>query len=135
MAKVTSMGKKVQLGNLSLNLKLTGKAILNIEKRLGKSVMALFMNGEGQMQLPPTNEILIVLQGANQTHGVSDKDMVEAFQEYLDQGNLPMDLFTTLSELFEESGFFGNKKTIKEAEEVTLDVDTPETDETDSDSL
>lgn len=130
MAKVTTMGKKVQLGNLSLDLKLNGRAILNIEKRLGKSVMALFMNPDGAMQLPPTNEILIVLQGANQKHGITDNDMVEAFQEFLDQGNSPMDLFMTLSDLFNESGFFGSKKSDKkEEEEVSLDAAPTETED------
>ncbi|WP_191988171.1 DUF6096 family protein [Levilactobacillus enshiensis] len=132
MAKVTSMGKKFQLGNLALNLKLNGRAVLNIEKRLGKSVMSLFMNADGGMKLPPSNEILIVLQGANQNHGITDKDMVEAFQDYLNQGNSPMDLFIELSSLFDESGFFGskNKPTKKvTAKEVTLDTKPAETDD------
>lgn len=122
MTKVASIGKKVQLGKLALSLKLDARSILNIEKRLGKSAMSLFMSADGQMQLPPSNEILIVLQGANQTHGVSDEAMVDAFQSYLDQGNSPMDLFLMLTELFQESGFFGNKKAAKEVEEVSLDV-------------
>lgn len=139
MPKAATMGKKIQLGNLTLDVVLNGRAILNIEKRLGKSVMSLFMSSDGEMKLPPVNEILIVLQGANQTHGVSDKDMVEAFQKYLDQDNSPMDLFMVLSDLFQESGFFGSKnqddktKTI-EAEEVTLDAEPAEADQ-DSDSL
>ncbi|VDG18248.1 hypothetical protein [Lactobacillus brevis] [Lactiplantibacillus mudanjiangensis] len=121
MAKVADMGTQFQLGNLSLNLKLDGRAILNIEKRLKKSVMALFMSGDGSMQLPPTSEILIVLQGANKTHGITDKDMIAAFQEYLDQGNSPMDLFMALSNLFDDAGFFGNKNKDKKVTDQTLD--------------
>ena len=125
--KTASGNTQFQLGHLTLDLKLDGRAILNIEKRLGKSVMALFMNADGGMQMPPTNEILIVLQGANTKHGVSDADMINAFGEYLDQGNSPMDLFLKLTSLFEDSGFFGNKKADSNEQ---LSLDTPVTDET-----
>lgn len=133
MTKVTTMGKQLQLGHLNLNLKLNGRAILNIEKRLGKSIMSLFMNSNGSMKLPPSNEILIVLQGANQTHGIKDADMVKGFEEYLDEGHTTMDLFTTLTDLFSESGFFGKakrptKKTVK-AEEISLDAEPTDDDE------
>lgn len=84
--------------------------MLEIEKRLGKSMMSLFMSGNGDMKLPPINEILIVLQGANQTHGVTDKDIVSGFEKYYDEGHAPMELFAVLTDLFQESGFFGKKE-------------------------
>ena len=68
--------------------------------------------------------MLIVLQGANQTHGVTDNDIFSAFEKYFDEGHTPMDLFTVLTDLFQESGFFGKttsaSKTNTESE-VTLD--------------
>lgn len=116
--------KKFEMGGLQLELKLTGRDILNIEKRLGKSMMSLFMSADGGMKLPPLNEMLIVLQGANQTHGVTDNDIFAAFEKYFDEGHAPMDLFTVLTDLFQESGFFGKtasaSKTNTESE-VTLD--------------
>ena len=124
--------KTVQLGNLELDLKLGGREIFKIERRLGKSMLSLFMDSQGGNKLPPVNEILIVLQGANQSHGVTDKRVIEAFEQYLDDGHTTMDLFNELMELFDESGFFGKKKkkgtkTNTESEEVTLDsVETTE---------
>nr|WP_241674198.1 DUF6096 family protein [Lactiplantibacillus plantarum] len=97
--------KKFEMGGLQLELKLTGRDILNIEKRLGKSMMSLFMSADGGMKLPPLNEMLIVLQGANQTHGVTDNDIFAAFEKYFDEGHAPMDLFTVLTDLFQESVF------------------------------
>jgi len=132
-AKVTTMKptKKLDLGGLQLELKLTGRDILNIEKRLGKSMMSLFMSGDGSMKLPPLNEMLIVLQGANQTHGVSDSDIIKAFENYFDAGHAPMELFSVLTDLFRESGFFGKQdsdsKTNTESE-VTLDNDPTDQD-------
>ncbi|MBB1099966.1 hypothetical protein H5R88_07630 [Limosilactobacillus sp. WF-MT5-A] len=118
--------KTMQLGDLELELKLGGREVFKIERRLGKSMMSLFMDSRGGQKLPPVNEILIVLQGANQKHGVTDKRLVAAFEKYLDEGNTTMDLFNDLMDLFEESGFFGKKKkgskTATESE-VTLDAD------------
>nr|DAU10781.1 MAG TPA: tail assembly chaperone [Caudoviricetes sp.] len=124
--------KTVQLGDLELDLKLGGREIFKIERRLGKSMLSLFMDSQGGNKLPPVNEILIVLQGANQNHGVTDKRVIEAFEQYLVDGHTTMDLFNELMELFDESGFFGKKKkkgtkTNTESEEVTLDsVETTE---------
>ena len=124
--------KTVQLGDLELDLKLGGREIFKIERRLGKSMLSLFMDSQGGNKLPPVNEILIVLQGASQNHGVTDKRVIEAFEQYLGDGHTTMDLFNELMELFDESGFFGKKKkkgtkTNTESEEVTLDsVETTE---------
>lgn len=119
--------KKFDLGGLQLELKLTGRDILNIEKRLGKSMMSLFMSPDGGMKLPPLNEMLIVLQGANQTHGVTDSDIINAFEKYYEAGNAPADLFNVLTDLFQESGFFGKKKAgaskTNSESVVTLDAD------------
>lgn len=123
--------KTVQLGDLELDLKLGGREIFKIERRLGKSMLSLFMDSQGGNKLPPVNEILIVLQGANQSHGVTDKRVIEAFEQYLDDGHTTMDLFNELMELFDKSGFFGKKKKkgtkTNTESEVTLDsVETTE---------
>lgn len=123
--------KTVQLGDLELDLKLGGREIFKIERRLGKSMLSLFIDSQGGNKLPPVNEILIVLQGANQNHGVTDKRVIEAFEQYLDDGHTTMDLFNELMELFDESGFFGKKKKkgtkTNTESEVTLDsVETTE---------
>ena len=63
--------KKMEFGDLELSLRLGGREIFNAEKRLGKSMLSLFMDSQGGNKLPPVNEILIVLQSANQTAGVT----------------------------------------------------------------
>lgn len=107
---MTKQGKTIQLGTLALDCKLDGKAILTIEKRLKKSILSLFMDANGNAQLPPANELLIVLQGANKTHGVSDQDIIEAFESYIENGGTTVDLFSNVSDLLQESGFFGKAK-------------------------
>ena len=114
--------KQVEFGGLNLQLRLDGKSILNIEKRLDESLMGLFINGNGGMRLPATNKLLIVLQGANQTSNVGDIDIVRAFDKYIDEGHTTLELFTTIQELLEDSGFFGKEKT-EEISGVSLDND------------
>ncbi|MCR1895837.1 DUF6096 family protein [Ligilactobacillus murinus] len=120
--------KKLEFGDLELSLRLDGRSIFNAEKRLGKSMLSLFMDSQGGNKLPPVNEILIVLQSANQTSGVTDAKIVKAFEKYLDQGHTTMDLFGELMELLELSGFFGKKaKTSSktDSESVSLENEEP----------
>lgn len=124
--------KIVAFGGLNLQLRLTAKAILGIEKRLDKSLMSLFISGQGGMKLPPSNELLIVLQGANQTSGVTDQKIVDAFEKFLDEGNTTIDVQEIVQGLLEDAGFFGKKETGGESEEdeekeapFSLDAEAP----------
>lgn len=98
------------LSGINLQLILDGKAIYNIERRLGKSIMALFMGPQGGMSLPPVNELLLVIQGANKTSGVTDKLLAEAFFTFIDEGHTTMELQEVVQGLLEDAGFFGKTK-------------------------
>jgi hypothetical protein len=104
-----------ELGNLTLQLRLDGKAVLAIEKRLDEGIMGLFVKKQGEIKLPPSNSLLIVLQGANKTSGVTDKAIVEAFEQYIESGKTTMDLFSEINDFLDEAGFFGKKETVNEA--------------------
>ena len=107
--------KQFEFGGLNLQLRLDGKSIIAIEKRLDESLMGLFVNGQGGFKLPATNKLLVILQGANQTSRVSDSDLVNAFERFVEAGNTTFDLFNAIQELLDEAGFFGKKETEKEA--------------------
>lgn len=107
--------KQFEFGGLNLQLRLDGKSILAIEKRLDESLMGLFVKGQGEFKIPASNKLIIVLQGANQTSRVSDNDLVKAFGKYIEDGNTTMDLFAEINDLLAESGFFGKEKTEIEA--------------------
>ena len=67
---------------------------------------------------------MIVLQGANKTHGVSDQDIIEAFESYIENGGTTVDLFSNVSDLLQESGFFGKQD--KKADTKTTSKSEPE---------
>ena len=102
--------KTMHFGDLTLQLRLDGKSILNIEKRLDEGIMGLFVKKQGEVKLPPVNSLLIVLQGANKTSGVTDKAIVDAFEKYIESGKTTMDLFGEINEFLDEQGFFGKKE-------------------------
>ncbi|MFS7206719.1 DUF6096 family protein [Carnobacterium divergens] len=115
--------KAVAFGGLNLKLRLDGRSILAIEKRLDKSLLSLFLGSQGGMKLPPSNELLIVLQGANQAHGIKDEDIIGAFENFLDSGKTTMDLQSIIQELLEDAGFFGKDKK-EEASTDTVSLET-----------
>lgn len=117
--------KDFQLGSLTLKLRLDGAAIRKIEKRLDENIMGLFVKKQGEIKLPPSNSLLIILQGANQTSGVTDKVIIDAFDEYIDSGKTTMDLFSEVNDFLDEEGFFGKRETAKEATDgESLDQET-----------
>lgn len=118
------------MGGLTLQLRLDGRALLKIEQRLDEGVQGLFIKKQGEFKIPPINSMLIVLQGANKTSGVTEQKVAEAFLDYFDNGEgTTMDIFTVITELAEDAGLFGSKKdkeTNGESEEEVIDL-TPTT--------
>lgn len=121
--------KTVELGGLTLQLKLDGMAIVKVEQRLKKSIVSLFINPNGGMQIPPINELLIVLQGANKTSGVTDKRILNAFEKHIEDGHTTLEVQDMVLELLDEAGFFGENEEAKEeqtdgesAQEVSLET-------------
>ncbi|MFC6315175.1 DUF6096 family protein [Lapidilactobacillus achengensis] len=127
---VSKANKKVTFGGLTLGLRLDGNAIIQIERRLNESIVGLFLSSDGGTKLPPANKLLIVLQGANQEHGVSDDDIVEAFGKFIDQGHTTMELMETINDLLEDGGYLGKKDKEKSGKEESgkklIPLDAPE---------
>ena len=117
--------KTISIGGLELQCRLSGKSILNIEKRLNESIMGLFIKGEGEMKLPPSNKLLIVLHETNTKSGIKERDVIEAFYKHIENGKSTMDIFEQVNELLEESGFFGSSDD-KENDETSLDEEPTE---------
>ena len=127
---VSKANKKVTFGGLTLGLRLDGNAIIQIERRLNESIVGLFLSSDGGTKLPPANKLLIVLQGANQEHGVSDDDIVEAFGKFIEQGHTTMELMETINDLLEDGGYLGKKDKEKSGKEESgkkiIPLDAPE---------
>lgn len=123
--------KKVYFGGKELVLRLDGKTIVQIENKLNKNLLGLFVDN-GKMTFPKTGEMLLILHAANTIHGIKESDMFDLLDIYLEDGNSTTDLMTTIQELLEESGFFGKEKTEEENQDggLVLLEEVEETEET-----
>lgn len=135
MSKIVQMpnATEFQMGGLNLQLKLDGRALLKIEQRLDEGVQGLFIKKQGEFKIPPINSMLIVLQGANKTSGVTEQRIADAFFNYFDNGEgTTMDIFTVIIQLAEEAGLFGSKKEMEtdgESQQEVVDLTPQATDE------
>lgn len=127
MSNVAKMPKttEVTFGGLTLRCRLDGNAILKIETRLDESLIGLFVKGEGEMKLPPSNKLLIVLQLSNTVHGIREIDVKNAFIRHIEEGGNSMDIFEKVQEVLDAAGFFPKQ----EAEEDERALDSTPTDE------
>ena len=94
-----------KVGDKEYKLRLGAADMVNIEKKLGSSVLDIFMK-EGQ--IPTMDELLLVLHGSMQkfNHGITLKDIYDIYDEYIDEGGSFEDLIETIIDVFEVSGFF-----------------------------
>lgn len=102
---------KKEFGSKTLTLVLDGSATVDIEKRLGQSLFGIMMTGNGGMKMPRLGEMLVILHGANQTHGIKLEDMPKLYDEFVAKGGDMMKLFEIIQELLEKAGFFGSEVT------------------------
>lgn len=120
--------KKVHFGGKELVLRLDGKTIVQIENKLNKNLLSLFIDN-GKMTFPKTGEMLLILHAANTTHGIKESDMYDLLDIYLSTGKSTTDLMTIIQELLDEAGFFGKKETEEENQDGGLVLlEDPETD-------
>lgn len=104
-------------GKNQYKLRLDAKSAVAVERALGKSLFALF--GEGNInELPTTEETAIVLHGALQKfrHGVSYEDAFEIIDEYIENGGTYVGMFEELVKTLQVSGFFKVPEKTKENE-------------------
>ena len=98
-----------QFGSKELHLTMTTSQVVDAESRVKKSLINLFMDGEGGQRLPMVAEALVVLHAANNVANIKESDMMTLYDEFLDAGGDFTQLFAVLFELVEASGLFGRK--------------------------
>lgn len=98
-----------QFGSKELHLTMTTSQVVDAESRVKKSLINLFMDGEGGQRLPMVAEALVVLHAANNVANIKESDMMSLYDEFLDAGGDFTQLFAVLFELVEASGLLGRK--------------------------
>lgn len=103
---------ELQIGNEIYKLRLNTRASIALEKALGKSPLAVFMElDEGVM--PRLTDMLVILQACLQPyhHGISMDKVYDLFDAYVADGKTLFDLVPVFIEVFQESGYIGKTNT------------------------
>lgn len=108
------MFSTIKIGDKEYSLRLNARASLALEKALGRSPLAVFMdldNGE----MPKLQDMLLILHSALQplNHGITLDKTYDLFDEYAKEGHNIFDLVPVFIEVFQESGYLA-KTTGKE---------------------
>lgn len=94
----------ITIGGEELKLRLTASSIMQIEKKLGKSLFTALENIQDNM----IETITTILWGAMQAFNANfsfDK-AAGLFDQYIDDGHSIEELMQEINSLFEASGFF-----------------------------
>ena len=92
------------VGKEEYKLRLTASAIMQIEKKLGRSLFSALENIQDNM----IETITAILWGAMQplNHGFAFEKAAGLFDDYIDDGHSIEELMQEINGLFEASGFF-----------------------------
>lgn len=99
------------VGGEDYRLRLTTKATVDLEKKLGRNPLSAFVDmGEGK--LPTMSETALLLQAAMQplNHGITEAKTYDLMDAYFEEGHNLFDLVPVLVEVFQVSGLMGKEE-------------------------
>jgi hypothetical protein len=102
------MWTTIKICGKEYKLRLTASRIVALEKSLGgKNPLDVLTVVEGG-SMPPVTGVLLILHSAMQKfhHGIKWEDVLQMYDDYVDEGNTYTDLIPVLVEVFKVSGFF-----------------------------
>lgn len=97
---------EIKIGEKELKLRLDSRSCVALERKLGKSPLAVFMEGEGS--LPRLEEMIIIFHASLQKYnqGYTEDKTYDLYDEYIEEGNSFMDFVPLIMDIFKVSGFF-----------------------------
>lgn len=97
----------LRVGEKEYKLRISAKIAVDIERKIGKSLLAIF--GEGNLnELPGIETLITILHGALQTyeHGISLDDTYNIYDKYVEGEGSYAGMIQELVEVLKISGFF-----------------------------
>lgn len=92
-----------EAGNKEYKLRLSTKAVVDLEKRLGCNPLAIFGNGD---TIPTMTQMVAVLHASltQLQHNITINDAYAVFDDYLADGNAMTDFIAVMLEIYKVSG-------------------------------
>lgn len=87
-------------------LRLSAKACVDLEKKLGRNPVAVIADMATSQTIPGLDVILTIVQGSMSqfNHGIDMNKMYEIYDDYVDEGHTMFDLIAVIGEVFKVSG-------------------------------
>lgn len=98
---------------IDYKLRLDAKASVELEKKLGKNPLNIFISIANNSELPKLTDVIQVLHASmlSLQHGISLDDVYSIYDDYIDEGHTMVDLIPVLLDVFKASGFFKDEGT------------------------
>lgn len=92
--------------------RLTAKACVELEKRMGKNPLLCLYNVKDTQELPKLEDLILILHASLQAFesGISIEDTYAMYDDFVDEGNSLTELIPIILEIFKVSGFFKEPK-------------------------
>lgn len=92
-------------------LRLNVKALVNLEQRLGKNPISIFM-GIKKDELPRMEDMLIIFHESLQSleHGITMDEVYDIYDSYIEEGNTYVDFIAVILDIFKTSGIIKEEK-------------------------
>ena len=106
---------EIKIGEKDLKLRLDARSCVDLERKLGKSPLAIFMQED--KALPTLEELITILHGSLQKYnkGFTLEKTYDLYDLYVEEGNTFTDFIPVIMEIFKVSGFFKEEE-VKNAE-------------------
>lgn len=91
------------VGNKVYKLRMNIRATMSLEKQLGCNPLAIFGNGD---TIPTITAMIQILHASLQQyqHNLTLNDATAIFEEWLEDGNTPVDFISIIIEIYKVSG-------------------------------
>ena len=106
---------EITIGEKELKLRLDARNCVDLERKLGKSPLTIFMESDGS--LPTLEELISILHSSLQKYnkGFTLEKTYDLYDTYVEEGNTFTDFIPVIMEIFKVSGFFKEEE-VKNAE-------------------
>lgn len=107
-----------EAGNKVYKLRLTTRAVMALESKIGCNPMMIF--GTNGNRIPTITEMIHILHNSltHFNHGITLNDAMGIFDEWLDAGHTPTDFIAVIIEVYKASGIIPNTEEATETEEA-----------------
>ena len=98
------------VGEQDYHLRLTTKATVDLEKKLGRNPVEVFMDAAGG-RLPTLSALAATLHASLQPlhHGITEGTTFDLLDQWFEEGHTMTDLIPVLLEVFQVSGLVGRE--------------------------